>query len=396
LNRVVIANFYPVWPPMGGGQRRIFFLARELAKEFDVELVVADRMGVNKTIKFHRAFRETRIAVEQRFRNLERGLEKRVKFSADIAYAMHWDACDLYNELLAERAARADVLITAHPYSMYALQRARLGRKIPIVFDSQNVELRQKAPLLAGNPDMLDALRRIESVSLTESDRVIACSREDAASFGEEYGYDAAQISVIENGVDALGVPHVPEEIRHQALAGLGLSDKLVAVFGGSFHYPNLRAADRILEFARAAPHVCFLMLGSVCKYERLDADVPANVVTLGSVEESEKWMAFAISDIGLNPMELGSGTNIKMFEYGAAGLAPMSSSFGARGIGLKPGAEIILSEVDDMSGLLAGMSVADRPRLRAMGRSARDALTSVADWSVIGKRYIALLKDLA
>lgn len=395
LKRVVIANFYPVWPPMGGGQRRIFFLARELSKVFDVELMVVDRMGVNKTTKFTQTFRETRVAVEARFRNFEHALEKRVKFSADIAYAMHWSECILYNELLAERAEAADVLITAHPYSMYALQKARLHRDVPIVFDSQNVELHQKAPLLGDNEDMLNALRQIEATALTASERVIACSREDAVSFGEEYGVDSSNIAIIENGVDALGVPHVPEDIRNCILDSLGFRDKLVSVFGGSLHFPNLKAVDRILDFARVAPDMVFLILGSVCNCDRLRAAVPSNVITLGEVDESVKWVAFAISDIGLNPMELGSGTNIKMFEYGAAGLAPVSSLFGARGIDLKPEENVILCDLDEMGSTLAGMSVADRRMLSRMGESAKDAITATADWSVIGQRYISLLKEI-
>ncbi|MBK8455892.1 MAG: glycosyltransferase [Phyllobacteriaceae bacterium] len=305
MKRVVIANFYPVWPPMGRGQRRIFFLARELAKTFDVELMVLDRMGVNKTTKFTRSFRETRVTADTRFRAFEHALEKRVKFSADIAYAMHWDECTIYNDLLAERAETADVMITAHPYSMYALQKARQKRPIPIVFDSQNVELRQKAPLFGENRDLVDALRQIESSALVESDRVIACSVDDAAAFGEDYGFDVSKIAIIENGVDAWGVPSVPEETRNQILDGLGLRDKLVAVFGGSMHFPNLRAVDRILDFARAAPDVVFLILGGVCNFDKLKSAVPANVIPLGEVDESVKWLAFAISDIGLNPMDL-------------------------------------------------------------------------------------------
>ena len=78
--------------------------------------------------------------------------------------------------------------------------------------------------------------------------------------------------------------------------------------------------------------NVVFVILGTVCHYERLSAALPANVVVLGAVEESAKWMAFAAADIGLNPMEHGSGTNIKLLEYAAAGLVVVSTRFGARG----------------------------------------------------------------
>lgn len=395
MKRVVIANFYPVWPAVGGGQRRIFFLARELSKEFDVEIVAPERSGMNRTVTFSRSFRETRVVADARFRTLETRLDSEVQMAADLAYTKYWDECRQYQDVLAARLAKADVAITAHPYSIGAILQARGGRDLPVIFDSQNVEFQQKTSVLKDFPDHLDAIRKIERLALEASDLTMACSVADARAFGEEYGVDPERIVIIENGVDALGVPPVPAEVVSQLRARLGVADRLVAIFGGSYHHPNFRAVERILATAERTPDVIYVILGSVCNHPMLQDVKAQNVRCLGLVEESTKWMAFTMADIGLNPMELGSGTNIKMFEYAAAGLPAMSTEFGARGIPLEAGTEYLAVEIDEMARVLGELGVADRPRLAEIGRRARTTVTETADWSAIGRRYRDAVRGL-
>lgn len=395
MKRIVIANFYSTWPAVGGGQRRIFYLARELSKQFDVELIVPDRNGRNETVVFGPNLREIRVAVEGRFRELEIKLDAEVQMAADVAYALHWDECALYNEVLAKRLAVSDACVTAHPYSIYALLQARGDTGIPIVFDSQNVELQQKSSVLERFPHLLEAVRDVEETALLKSQHAIACTPNDATTFAKEYGVDADQITIIENGVDALGVPHVPEDALTQIRTRLGLKDQLTAVFGGSFHHPNFSAADRILDFAKQIPDMQFIVLGGVCNYGPLRDTTLENVIRLGEVDETTKWMAFRVADIGLNPMDLGSGSNIKMFEYAAAELAVVSSPFGARGLGLKEESEFIVCALDEMRETLSALTIEDRARLADIGVAARQSVTRTADWSVIGKRYSACFSAL-
>lgn len=395
MKRAVIANFYPVWPPVGGGQRRIFFLARELARAFDVDIVTPCWEGRNTTTTFGPRLREIRVAVDDRFNTLQRRITTAVPMTSDIAYALHWDACTLYNEVLASRLAAAAVAVTAHPYSIYPLLSCRGRTDLPIIFDSQNVELRQKRFVADQSDHLFSVVRDVETTAITEAARVIACSHSDAAEFASEYDISADEITVIENGVDALGVPSVPEAALASLRTQLGLADRLSCVFGGSFHQPNFRAVQRIMEMAAAVPGMQFLILGTVCRNKELHNAPPANVALLGEVDESTKWLAFQTADIGLNPMEEGSGTNIKMFEYAAAGLTVLSSPFGARGIALVPSDDFMLVDNDLMADALAGLSVTDRPRLQAMGARARAEVIRTADWSIIGRKYCSFFESV-
>lgn len=389
MKRVVIANFYPIWPPLGGGQRRIFFLARELAKDFDVEIVVPERGGISQLTEFSSSFRQCCVAVEDQFRKSESDINQDVKMASDLAYATYWHQCIEYQSVLARRVANADVVISAHPYSIKAIRSALAGRDIPVIFDSQNVEFRQKFSILKDFPKYLETIRDIEKLALETSAMTIACSELDARGFEDEYGFNVDQVVIIENGVDTLGVQTISNDIIAQIRSRLNISDQVVSLFGGSMHAPNLLAVERILEFARDVPHMMFLILGSVCDHPPLKAARAfGNVRCLGGVTESVKWIAFQIADIALNPMELGSGTNIKMFEYAAAGRATVSTAFGARGIPLVDGTDYLAAEIDAFPTVLGRLSHEDRPKLAEIGRHARDKVAAVADWSVIGKRY--------
>jgi glycosyltransferase involved in cell wall biosynthesis len=393
--KIVIANFYPVWPAMGGGQRRIFFLAKELAKAFSVEIVTLERSGLNRTLTFSPTLREIRVAAGPEFLERERSVQHQVNMAADLAYTLHWDKCKLYQTTLSERIKSASAVVSAHPYSTYALLSATAENSRPFVFDSQNVEQLQKEPVLRGHPDYLEEIKKIEKASIDHARVTIACSHADAQGFAKLYGADESAIKIIENGVDALGVPKITPAQRKRIRKQLNIDDRLVAVFGGSFHFPNFRAADRLLELAAALPNVVFLVLGSVCNYERLAESQLDNMVKLGEVDESTKWMAFNIADVGLNPMEIGSGTNVKIFEYAAAGLAIVSTPFGARGVPFAPGKAFVSAEIDDFASAIEDLSRDRNERMTTMGALARESVLKHADWTVIGKKYQKTFSDL-
>lgn len=394
MKRVVIANFYPVWPPITGGQRRVFFLARELSRAFDVEIVVPERQGTNGTTLFTPSFRETRVAVEARYRLLEQTVEAEATLSADAAYALHWEACELYNTVLAERLATADAAVTEHPYSIGPLLSARRNEALPILLDAHNVEVRQKGPIFATAPRLLEAIAAAETLAARSSALIAACSSQDADDFVMRYTVDPSRLAVIANGVDALGVPILPEDRRVAIRSRLGLENRIGAVFAGSFHQPNLKAVDRVIDFARENPAILFVVLGGVSGHAPLSGPTcPDNVLSLGEVDETLKWMILQVCDIGLNPMESGSGTNIKMFEYAAAGLAVLSTPFGARGIDVGPDSPLMVREIDAMRDELIRLRLADRPTLQAMGRRARQEVIATADWTVIGRRYVAAVQ---
>ena len=388
MPKIVIANFYPVWPIKGGGQRRIFFLARELSRAFEVEIIapVYDRQG--SMTRFSDTLVETRIPVERTYASLAASLQKIVPLTSDLAYTKYWQSCRLYQSELQRVARDADALVTAHPYSIYALLDARGSRSTPIVFDSQNVEVTQKKSVLSGHPHFLDEIRAVEQKAIAEAALIIACSQADAQQFHALYGLEASRVELVENGVDALAVPLMSEDVRDRVRAEVGLQNRFAALFAGSYHHPNLQAVDHILRWAAQNTSIVFMFLGSICDYKPLKESPLGNVVRLGQVDETVKWVAFQIADIGLNPMELGSGTNVKMFEYAAARVPVLTTPFGARGIPLKDGRECIIRPIEDFFQELCVQETGDESARKALAERARTKIIETSDWTVIGEKY--------
>src|SRR5262249_39247793 len=58
-----------------------------------------------------------------------------------------------------------------------------------------------------------------------------------------------------------------------------------------------------------------------------------SNVRLTSVIDEAEKRRYLESADVAINPMFAGSGTNIKMFDFMAAGLPLATTPLGARGI---------------------------------------------------------------
>jgi len=396
MSRIVVTNFYPVYPVEHGGQRRIFFLARELSKDHKVILVTLSRGDQLKYLSLGQRLTEIQVPAGDAYNRLDREMAAVASMAGDVAYAMGWQDCQLYQGVLREQILRCDLVVSEHPYSIWAIDAVNgPRRRVPMIYNSQNVEVKQKEPVLKGRADLLGIVRSTERAALEKSDAVIACSDVDRSQFASEYGVPLDKITIIGNGVDCASVPSISPQLRDAFRAQLRLDDRLTAIFGGSLHHPNLAAIDVILDMAQKLPGIVFLIVGSICRCRALSGAVPQNVFPLGTLLENEKWLAFKVSDIALNPMTHGSGSNIKVFEYAAAGLPILSTSFGARGTGLEPGRHYIEAELDDFPTRLAEWQQAETQEPSEIGRATKDFVTTHSDWSVIGESYRKLVASV-
>jgi glycosyltransferase involved in cell wall biosynthesis len=141
-------------------------------------------------------------------------------------------------------------------------------------------------------------------------------------------------------------------------------------------------------------PRVHFLLLGSVCRAVE-EWERPANIGLAGVVSDVEKSCWLDICDVGLNPVISGSGTNLKLIEYAAAGVPVVSTEFGARGIGFSAGREYVSATAEAFANgieTLLGQAHGER---ESMARHARRLIEANSDWSSIAGTYATALKDL-
>lgn len=387
--KVISVNFYPIWPALHGGQRRVFYLARELSKNFDVEIVTPDSDPPSRTLEFSPSLRETRIATEREFRRSLKELDDQHSMLSDLGFAMFWEKAEGFQAYLSFASQSADIIITEHPYSIFSVIAALSGRKVPIIYNAHNFEIEQKKSLIGSNDVLMQKAWETESTAVKEASLVVACSERDRQSLITEYDAEANKFKVVENGVDTNVTSIAQIYDNEPTLKRIKSSKRMIAVFGGSFHAPNLQSVDFILNAAKENREIIFILFGGICDYCNLKHTDLENVLCLGVISEEMRSVILSMSDFGLNPVEFGSGTNIKMFEYAAHGLTIVTSDFGARGIELVPGRDFVLTKSDELGATLRDISsTSELTKIHEMSKNAQEIVKKKYDWEIIGKRY--------
>lgn len=113
---------------------------------------------------------------------------------------------------------------------------------------------------------------------------------------------------------------------------------------------------------------------------------VPGNVRLFGVVDEYTRKMIYKASDMALNPMSKGSGTNIKMLDYMASGLPVISTRLGIRGIDVTDGKDALICPIEEFGERLKRLMDDEHLRM-TLGGNARRLAVERFDWRVISKK---------
>lgn len=249
----------------------------------------------------------------------------------------------LYNETpqlkeeIKESSATSKYIITSHPYT-YTLIKEIVN--IPIIHESHNVEYNLKKQMLKDNTynkKLLEKLFEVEKEACQNSFFTTVCSKDDAFVMEKLYNLDINKSIVVPNGVDLNTVPYISPQNRVELQTSYGLENKKIVLFIGSWHQPNIEAVEEIFLLAEKLPEYNFIILGSVEGYFSSHKK-PKNVGFTGIVNDEEKEIYLSITDIAINPMLTGSGTNLKMLDYMANGIPVISTNIGARGLDIPDG----------------------------------------------------------
>jgi glycosyltransferase involved in cell wall biosynthesis len=396
--KITVALTFPVFPPRGGGQGRVFHLYRQLAKHFDIELVSltnADQEEFRGEIapKLY----ETRIAKSKEHQQQEWAIEQKIGIPvSDIAMPKLYHYTPIYLEVLKASAQTSDFVIACHPYLLPAIQSVC---QKPIWYEAQDVEVSLKKRILPNNQtghELLECVRKIEHECCQVSQLVMTCSSQDALAIGQTYSVDSSKIIVVPNGVDLEEIKYISREQSQAKKAKLGLSQSFTALFLGSWHNPNIEAVNSIFELAKMLPDINFLVVGSVGLAFQTEKR-PDNVGFLGTVDEQTKAVTLELADVALNPVTFGSGTNLKMLEYFAAGIPVISTPVGARGLGVEDGKHCTIVELQNFAKAIVQVKSESLATKSLRIQTARSYVQTQFDWKVIANNFlkaIALLLD--
>lgn len=336
--KVVIVDMQPITPAIGGGRQRLLGLFHGLGPEIDATYVGSyDWRGEqSRDQQLTPVLREICVPLSgEHHAAAEEAAEKVGKVVIDATFSSMAALSPEWMQEARRWIEWADIIVFEHPWAYSPLAPfIRPGQLL--VYDAQNVESFLKAESLGMDgmaKDVISEVIRNEYELLLAADLVVCCSEEDANQFCEIFEIGEDKLRIAPNGAftrtTAESVLRKREEARKRLLPD---NQRPLAVFMGSQYGPNVDAGRFIVdELAPACPGIDFVLVGSVL--EALPGDRPENVIMTGVVSDElrDAWLLRA--DVALNPMQSGSGTNVKMFDYLAAGLPVLTTSIGARGI---------------------------------------------------------------
>ena len=298
-----------------------------------------------------------------------------------------------YVEAVRRAASEADVVVFAHPWVFPLVKDLLRRRPQLVVYDSQNVEALLRHTLLGDNAFGAEIARHVAVVErdlCRSADLVLACSPEDRRLFHELYDLPFGKCLVVPNGSFTDAISPASADRRAESRRVLGLGPGPVALFVASLYPPNVEAARFInATLAPLLPHVTFAVCGGVGEGLAKEHVAP-NVRLTMTVPEARKREFLEAADIALNPMFTGSGTNIKLFDFMAAGLPIVTTPVGARGCEGE-GRAFVVCAPGNFAATVSDL-LADPQRASTMGAAGRRLVSERYSWERISPALGRLL----
>ena len=395
--RITLAASFAVYPPRGGGQNRIYYLYKHLAEALpaDIELVTLTSPGnpsFNDSIA--PGLREIRIPISPGHHSQEAAIAAKIGVPVtDVVLPELYRHTPDYLRALAKSAASADTLIACHPYLLPALQEVS---DKPIWYEAQDVEIELKAGIFPQNSTslrLLETTRAVERKCCNSSELIMVCSDEDRAKLNHLYNVPDERMITVPNGVDLQSVTFSSMETRIANKRRLNLHNAYTVLFMGSGHPPNAKAVDEIFKIANQLPTIAFLILGSVNIYFT-SRKTPRNVRFIGVVDDETKDVALGIADLAINPVVSGSGTNLKMLDYCAAGIPVLTTPAGGRGLPFRHNAEIFVAEIESFVDMIKEIQNMEIAKIDNMMQRCHDIVEQKFSWSAIAQRFVSEVRS--
>ena len=333
--KLIVITTYPIYPPQGGGQNRIFYLYKELSKTFDITIVslVHSSLQLSKKEIAPNLY-EIQVPKSELHEETESQMSKKANLCiTDIAMLSIFDLTQQFIQIIKEEAKTSKFIISPSPYTYPLLKKYT---NTPIIYESQNVEYILKKQMLEKseyNEKLLTELYKVEKELIQNSLFTTVCAPEDKDNFTKLYDI-SLDMPFIANGVDLETVEFFSKKRKNFQKRKLKFNDKKTAIFIGSAHGPNIDAVDEIIKMAKIKDDFIFLIVGGVCTAFQ-NKELPKNILLKGFVNDDKKNQLLSISNIALNPMKTGSGSNLKMLDYLASGIPIITTKIGARGLNL-------------------------------------------------------------
>lgn len=388
--KMLVLSTYPIFPSQGGGQERIYNVYRLLSEHFDITILSlrpSDKPFARNDITD--TCLEISIPQSRNHSIAQWQIQEEMKHTVtDILMAHLVHLTPKFISILEYYLNKSDIIVASHPFLFPLIKRKR--KEQLIIYESHNVEYLLKKSFLPPSRKgkwLLSKVKKVEKAACSKSDIVFNTSPEEQEKLASLYNLDLKKAYISSNGVDTELLVPKSEDEKLMAKKILGFPDQVIILFMGSWHPPNLDAFSFILnELSPKLPEAHFVVMGSVreefyAMYGR--KKFPQNVSAVGAVNEKTKRLILQSADIAINPVNHGSGTNLKMLDYMASGIPIVSTAIGARGFNqdelscflINPRSEFYQS----LEKLLKNAELKE-----TLSRKARELVKARFDWKVI------------
>jgi glycosyltransferase involved in cell wall biosynthesis len=390
--KLVSLSTYPVYPPKGGGQARVYYLCRELSKEFDVHVVCLVDGGQKPAVHHvNDHYIVEYVPADGTYCEKDWALYKAGGIpTTDVAIVGYHEHAPSFVKAARTAMSNADVVVAEQPYT-YIIAKRFAANQVRI-YNSQNVELILKQQMFRESSVrdvVLEWTEQAERLACEDADLIVFCSNSDKDNMALVYPTAKSQRSIIvENGAASETISYLSSTER-RSLKERIFSGPRIGIFVASWHQPNIEAVRHLDTIAARTPHILYFVVGTVGAYFMESGEIASkNIVFTGLVSAEEKDLLLQVADFAVNPMSTGSGTNIKMFDYLASGLPLVSTDVGTRGIELPSGfAEI--TTIDNFPAAIERAANAPRNIQKRLFVEER------YDWRAVASRYIAEVRNL-
>jgi glycosyltransferase involved in cell wall biosynthesis len=346
--KIVFISGIRLFPPIAGGHLRSTNLIESLTASYDV--LVYSFTGRRKDYLVEKRSKAYQIGPGLReFVNLNILLGCLQSLTNHLKIPRIWQPLILgllpLPKSLIKELEEAEVVILDTPY-LYRLAKRIAGKTV--ILNSHNLEYRLCMGNVSERMLFQPLVKRIEARAAQTVDAVFCCSQEDRDFYRTKGGKDLVTLDIPNSIRVEAFLRNQDERLRIRRELRLGDAEKVI-LFTGSYYRPNVDALDKLQEFCSKYgqrlrdSRVTFLVVGSVSKHPINEN----NLVATSFVETVAPY--FSAADFAFNPVETGSGTNIKMCEYIAAFLPVIATRFGTRGWRLDDGEDAILFQDDNL-----------------------------------------------
>lgn len=318
---------YPILPLSHGGRVRVFRLSAALAAAgAEVDVLYPWSPGLRP-----RPFRRHGVAyLPQAF---AANLLPRLLPSAVVPplVALSWQPFAIAQR--RRRALLAEHDVAEFHFCAYAgwMERARRLTKVAYVAHNVEVDFAAAHPPSLLPRAILGRLAELERRAVQASDLVVTCTESDAERLRSLYG--GTDYAVVPNGFDEelLGFDRAAWRADARGSLGFDPSERVLLFVGGPARHNRDAVAfleQRLLPSLQ--PGVTLLVAGGCASAGQAEPAPGRRVRRLGYVDDLRPL--FAAADAGVNPVTHGSGSQLKIAEYLAAGLPIVTTPVGMRG----------------------------------------------------------------